>query len=47
MLFLVDYTRVVLTDGDPTVVGSDYINANYISVSHDLLLQIHHMTFNV
>lgn len=30
---LVDYTRVVLADGDPSVPGSDYINANYISVS--------------
>jgi len=28
----VDHTRVVLKDGDPDVPGSDYINANYISV---------------
>jgi len=28
----VDHTRVVLKDGDPNVPGSDYINANYISV---------------
>ena len=31
---IVDYTRVVLADGDPTLPGSDYINANYISVSY-------------
>jgi len=30
---LVDHTRVVLKDGDPEVPGSDYINANYISVN--------------
>lgn len=35
---LVDYTRVVLADGDPTLPGSDYINANYISVSNLLSL---------
>lgn len=28
---VVDHTRVILTDADPDVVGSDYINANYIS----------------
>lgn len=27
----VDHTRVILADSDPEVVGSDYINANYIS----------------
>ena len=27
----VDQTRVVLNDSDPSIVGSDYINANYIS----------------
>lgn len=27
----VDHTRVVLSDVDPEVVGSDYVNANYIS----------------
>ena len=27
----VDHTRVILEGADPTVVGSDYINANYIS----------------
>ena len=27
----VDHTRVILRDGDPSIVGSDYINANYIS----------------
>ena len=30
-LLTVDYTRVVLEDADLTVVGSDYINADYIS----------------
>ncbi|ESP03520.1 hypothetical protein LOTGIDRAFT_171307 [Lottia gigantea] len=28
---VVDHTRVILKDGDPNVVGSDYINANTIS----------------
>lgn len=28
----VDETRVVLLGGDPNVVGSDYINANYVKV---------------
>jgi len=32
-LVTVDYTRVILKDGDPSVPGSDYINANFISVS--------------
>ena len=32
---LVDHTRVVLRDGDPDVPGSDYINANNISVSYN------------
>ena len=27
---LVDHTRVKLKNGDPTVAGSEYINANYI-----------------
>ncbi|XP_062569813.1 tyrosine-protein phosphatase non-receptor type 11-like [Saccostrea cucullata] len=27
-----DHTRVVLKDGDPNVIGSDYINANFITV---------------
>jgi tyrosine-protein phosphatase non-receptor type 11 len=27
-----DTTRVVLTDGDPDVPGSDYINANYLKI---------------
>jgi protein tyrosine phosphatase len=27
-----DDTRVILNDGDPCVVGSDYINANYVCV---------------
>ena len=30
-LFTVDHTRVTLKDSDPSIVGSDYINANYIS----------------
>jgi len=30
-----DYTRVVLTDGDPNVEGSDYINANHIKTPND------------
>ena len=30
-LFTVDHTRVILKDSDPSVIGSDYINANYIS----------------
>lgn len=29
----VNETRVVLKDTDPNVVGSDYINANYVRVS--------------
>ena len=28
---LVDYSRVILSGGDPEKVGSDYINANFIS----------------
>ena len=30
-ILTVHHTRVILKDSDPTVVGSDYINANYIS----------------
>ena len=30
-LLTVDHTRVILKDSDPAVVGSDYINASYIS----------------
>ncbi|OWF46727.1 tyrosine-protein phosphatase non-receptor type 11-like isoform X1 [Mizuhopecten yessoensis] len=30
-----DHTRVVLRDGDPNVVGSDYINANHITTEDD------------
>ena len=30
-MFTVDHTRVILHDADPEVVGSDYINANYVS----------------
>lgn len=29
----VNETRVTLKDTDPNVVGSDYINANYVRVS--------------
>ena len=29
----VDHSRVVLLAGDPYVVGSDYINANFVGVS--------------
>lgn len=29
----VDHSRVLLKDMDPDVVGSDYINANYVGVS--------------
>lgn len=29
----VNDTRVILQDTDPDVVGSDYINANYVRVS--------------
>ncbi|XP_064610345.1 tyrosine-protein phosphatase non-receptor type 11-like [Liolophura sinensis] len=32
-----DHTRVILRDGDPSVVGSDYINANIISSEEDSL----------
>jgi protein tyrosine phosphatase len=28
---IVDHTRVILSETDPEIVGSDYINANYIS----------------
>ena len=30
-LFTVDHTRVILKDSELGVIGSDYINANYIS----------------
>ena len=30
-MFTVDHTRVILKDSDPSVIGSDYINASYIS----------------
>ena len=33
--FLVDHTRVILTDGDPDDPKQDYINASYIDVSDD------------
>lgn len=31
---VVDTTRVTIREADPDVPGSDYINANYIKVSH-------------
>jgi len=40
---VVDDTRVKLDDGDPDDPGSDYINANYITVSYlkqSLLLDV-------
>lgn len=42
----VDHTRVKLTNGDPEVPGSDYINANYIKVNHCPIFQLftHHTT---
>ncbi len=33
MFLQVNDTRVILDDADPDVVGSDYINANYVKVS--------------
>lgn len=35
---LVDHTRVILRETDPNVPGSDYINANIITVSVKLIL---------
>lgn len=32
----VDETRVILQDGDPNMVGSNYINANYVKVCLEL-----------
>ncbi|CAH3121816.1 unnamed protein product, partial [Porites lobata] len=32
-----DHSRVVLRGGDPDVVGSDYINANFVGVMHNKL----------
>lgn len=29
----VDHSRVTLQDMDPNVIGSDYINANFVGVS--------------
>lgn len=34
----VNDTRVILQDTDPDIVGSDYINANYVKVSFQRLL---------
>ena len=43
----VDHTRVVLTNANPGIPGSDYINANYIEVCTCLLQdkQIQHQFF--
>lgn len=32
-----DHTRIVLRDGDPAIIGSDYINANLITTEDDNL----------
>ena len=40
-MFSVDHTRVMLRDGDQDLVGSDYINANMITVS--ILLSIYNV----
>ena len=37
LLYSVDHSRVVLRGGDPNVVGSDYINANFVGVSYCLI----------
>ena len=37
----VDDTRVKLRDGDPNVAGSDYINANCITVSLHLAVKFY------
>jgi len=37
----VDDTRVKLRDGDPNVAGSDYINANRITVSLHLAVKFY------
>ena len=37
LLHPVDHSRVVLRGGDPNVVGSDYINANFVGVSYCLI----------
>lgn len=33
ILLPVDETRVILSSGDPNIIGSDYINGNYVTVS--------------
>ncbi|ELT99897.1 hypothetical protein CAPTEDRAFT_124253, partial [Capitella teleta] len=40
-----DHTRVQLRDGDPDVVGSDYINANIISVSDEEIRHCPHKSY--
>lgn len=46
VIFLVDHSRVILKGRDPDVIGSDYINANYLDVSQltfDLGLGRHYL----
>ena len=40
-MFSVDTTRVEIREADPDVLGSDYINANYIRVSLFSITQDH------
>lgn len=40
-MFSVDTTRVEIREADPDVLGSDYINANYIRVSPFSITQDH------
>jgi len=39
-VYLVDETRVRLMDGDPDVPGSDYINANHITVFLSVIIHM-------
>ena len=41
VVFSVDTTRVEIREADPDVLGSDYINANYIRVSLFSITQDH------
>ena len=45
LLHSVDHSRVVLRGGDPNVVGSDYINANFVGVSYFLIFN--HSSFEL
>ena len=39
----VDHSRVILKERDPNVIGSDYVNANFVGVSsHYCLFHNHH-----